>query len=52
MGEEDYGRLAARYRTPMAVTGFEAPDLLRGILMCVRQLENGDCTVQNAYGAM
>lgn len=50
MGEEDYGRLAARYRTPMAVTGFEAPDLLRGILMCVRQLENGDCTVQNAYG--
>ena len=24
--------------------------LLRGILMCVRQLENGDCTVQNAYG--
>ena len=39
MGEGDYGRLAARYRTPMAVTGFEAPDLLRGILMCVRQLK-------------
>ena len=50
MGEGDYGRLAARYRTPMAVTGFEAPDLLLGILMCVRQLENGGCTVQNAYG--
>lgn len=30
-GEMDYGRLAARYRTPMVVTGFEAPDLLRGI---------------------
>ncbi len=40
-GEMDYGRLAARYRTPMVVTGFEAPDLLRGILMCVRQLEAG-----------
>lgn len=49
-GEEDYGRLAARYRTPMVVTGFEAPDLLRGLLMCVRQLENGECVVQNAYG--
>lgn len=49
-GEEGYGRLAVRYRAPMVVTGFEAPDLLRGILMCVRQLEAGECTVQNAYG--
>lgn len=49
-GEGDYARLAARYRTPMAVTGFEAPDLLRGILMCVRQLEAGECAVRNAYG--
>lgn len=50
MGEEDYGRLAVRYRAPMVVTGFEAPDLLRGMLMCVRQLEAGECTVRNAYG--
>lgn len=49
-GEMDYGRLAARYRTPMVVTGFEAPDLLRGILMCVRQLEAGEYAVRNAYG--
>lgn len=49
-GEGDYGRLAARYRTPMVVTGFEPADLLRGILMCVRQLEAGECTVRNAYG--
>lgn len=46
----DYGRLATRYRTPMVVTGFEAPDLLRGILMCVRQLEAGEYAVRNAYG--
>ena len=26
----------------MVVTGFEASDLLRGILMCVRQLEAGE----------
>ena len=49
-GERDYGRLASCYRTPMVVTGFEAPDLLRGILMCVRQLEAGEYAVQNAYG--
>lgn len=49
-GEMDYVRLAARYRTPMVVTGFEAPDLLRGILMCVRQLEAGEYAVRNAYG--
>lgn len=36
--------------TPMVVTGFEAPDLLRGILMCVRQLEAGEYAVRNAYG--
>ena len=50
MGEQDYGRLASCYRTPMVVTGFEATDLLRGMLMCVRQLEAGEYTVQNAYG--
>lgn len=49
-GEVDYGRLAFRYRAPMVVTGFEAPDILHGILMCVRQLEAGESTVQNAYG--
>lgn len=49
-GEMDYGRLATRYRTPMVVTGFEASDLLRGILMCVRQLEAGEYAVRNAYG--
>lgn len=32
-GGNGYGRLATRYRTPMVVTGFEASDLLRGILM-------------------
>lgn len=48
-GEQDYGRLAARYQVPMVVTGFEASDLVRGLLMCVRQLESGTYGVQNAY---
>lgn len=49
-GEGDYGRLAVRYGVPMVVTGFEAADLLRGILMCVRQLEAAEYAVENAYG--
>lgn len=48
-GEGDYRRLAERYRVPMTVTGFEGTDLLRGILMCVRQLEAGEHGVRNAY---
>lgn len=48
-GEGDYGRLAVRYRVPMVVTGFEAEDLLRGLLMCIRRLEDGEYGVQNAY---
>ncbi len=33
----------------MVVTGFEPVDLLQGILMCVRQLEQGRAAVENQY---
>lgn len=49
MGWEEYGPIAARYRVPVVVTGFEPVDLLRGILLCVRQLEEGRAEVENAY---
>ena len=48
-GERDYTRIAARYGTPIVVTGFEPLDLLCGILACVRQLEGGQAKVENAY---
>jgi hydrogenase expression/formation protein HypD len=48
-GYEDYERLALRYRVPIAVTGFEPLDLLRGVLAVVRQLEAGEACVENAY---
>ena len=41
MGWREYEPLAARYRVPIVITGFEPLDLLEGILMAVRQLEAG-----------
>ena len=49
MGWEEYEPLAARYRVPIVVTGFEPVDLLEGILMAVRQLESGRYEVENQY---
>jgi hydrogenase expression/formation protein HypD len=49
MGWTEYEPIAARYRVPIVVTGFEPLDLLEGILMAVRQLEMGQATVGNQY---
>jgi hydrogenase expression/formation protein HypD len=49
MGFEEYIPIAAKYRVPIVVTGFEPLDILQGVLMCVEQLEKGRATVQNQY---
>jgi hydrogenase expression/formation protein HypD len=49
MGYEEYEPLAAKYRVPIVVTGFEPVDILEGVLHCVRQLENGRAEVENQY---
>ncbi len=49
MGWTEYEPIAARYRVPIVVTGFEPLDILEGILMAVRQLEEGRCRVENQY---
>jgi hydrogenase expression/formation protein HypD len=49
MGYTQYEPLAARYRVPIVVTGFEPLDILQGILMCVRQLAERRATVENQY---
>ena len=49
MGTAEYGPLAARFRVPIVVTGFEPVDILQGVLWCVRQLETGRQEVENAY---
>ena len=49
MGYEEYLPLAERFHTPIVVTGFEPVDILHGILMTVRQLEEGRAEVENQY---
>jgi hydrogenase expression/formation protein HypD len=49
MGMEEYYPVAEKYTIPIVVTGFEPVDLLQGIVMAVRQLENGEYKVENQY---
>lgn len=49
MGYWEYEPLAAQYGVPIVVTGFEPLDLARGVLLVVRQLEEGRAEVENAY---
>ena len=49
MGWTEYEPIALRYRVPIVVTGFEPLDLLEGIYLAVRQLEEGRHEVENQY---
>jgi hydrogenase expression/formation protein HypD len=49
MGYADYEPLAARFRVPIVVTGFEPVDILQGVYLCVKQLEDGRAEVENQY---
>lgn len=49
MGWREYVPLAAKYQVPIVVTGFEPLDILQGLLMCVKQLEEGRYEVENQY---
>ncbi|WP_193164251.1 hydrogenase formation protein HypD [Microbulbifer hainanensis] len=48
-GYEQYPRLALKYQVPIVVTGFEPLDILEGVMLCLRQLEEGRCIVENPY---
>ena len=49
MGCTEYEPLAAKFKVPIVISGFEPVDLLEGVLMTVRQLEAGTALVENAY---
>jgi hydrogenase expression/formation protein HypD len=49
MGTAEYEPLAADYRIPIVVTGFEPLDLLQGIFLAVTSLEEGRFGVENQY---
>ena len=49
MGWSEYEPIAAKYRVPIVVTGFETVDIMEGMLMAVQQLEEGRFEVENQY---
>jgi hydrogenase expression/formation protein HypD len=49
MGYEEYEPIARRFRVPIVVTGFEVLDLLQGIYMTVKALEENRWGVENQY---
>jgi hydrogenase expression/formation protein HypD len=49
MGYEEYEPLAKKYKVPIVVTGFEPVDILQGVYLCVKQLEEGRAEAENQY---
>ena len=49
MGYTEYIPIAARHHVPIVVTGFEPLDILQGVHLCLRQLEEGRAEVENQY---
>ncbi|HXF05308.1 MAG TPA: hydrogenase formation protein HypD, partial [Blastocatellia bacterium] len=49
MGYTEYEPIARKYHVPIVVTGFEPLDILQGVYMCIKQLEEGRAEVENQY---
>ncbi len=49
MGYWEYPPIAKQYGVPIVVTGFEPLDIVQGILLTVRQLEQGKAEAENGY---
>lgn len=49
MGIQEYYPLVEKYKIPIVVTGFEPLDLVQGIYMAVKQLEQGKFVLENQY---
>ena len=49
MGYHEYLPIVERYSIPIVITGFEPVDILQGIYLCIKQLEQGRAEVENQY---
>src|SRR2546425_460067 len=49
IGIRPYEFVAKRYGKPVAVVGFEPLDILQGVYMVIRQINDGRCEVENQY---
>ncbi|MGD9851165.1 MAG: hydrogenase formation protein HypD [Nitrospirales bacterium] len=49
MGYQEYEPICERYQVPIVVTGFEPLDIMEGVYLVVKQLEEGRWAVENQY---
>ena len=49
MGYREYEPLAEHYNIPIVVTGFEPVDIMQGVYLALKQLEEGRAVVENQY---
>lgn len=49
MGYAEYEAIAQTYHVPIVVTGFEPLDILQGVYLCIKQLEQRQAQVENQY---
>ncbi|MGR8999824.1 MAG: hydrogenase formation protein HypD [Gammaproteobacteria bacterium] len=49
MGYHEYLPLCAQYKIPIVITGFEPVDILHGLYLCIKQLEEKRYQVENEY---
>jgi hydrogenase expression/formation protein HypD len=50
IGTQPYAFFAEEFEKPVVVTGFEPIDVLQGVLMLIRQVNEGRHEVENEYG--
>ena len=49
IGSEPYRQVAAEYRKPVVIAGFEPLDVMQAVLLLVRQVNEGRTEVENQY---
>ncbi len=49
MGYHEYVPISAKYKVPIVITGFEPVDILHGLYLCIKQLEEKRYQVENQY---
>ncbi|MFZ2170365.1 MAG: hydrogenase formation protein HypD, partial [Methylococcaceae bacterium] len=49
MGYHEYLPLCAQHKIPIVITGFEPVDILHGLYLCIKQLEEKRYQVENEY---
>ncbi len=49
IGTRPYAFIAAQYKRPLVVAGFEPLDILQSLWMLLRQLDEGRCEIENQY---